>query len=818
MKQFCKKVFTILFSIVALLCITGIAPVNAQSNDDCMLCHEDTELSTEYNGITKSLYVDTKVLNKSAHKNTKCIGCHKDANVSDFPHPENLKTVNCANCHGDIWKQQSNDIHHTLKDIDPKKIPDCKTCHGNHNILSIASVNNKDELFCGKCHSDKKLSAPYHIKATAGTNCTNCHNDNNYKQEIGKSVHASLSCSNCHGFVASNIEAHQEKPEEVKQADCYLCHHDIAEEHKESIHGISLSEGVKEAAQCWDCHGSHSIVPTDSTASMVHDSNLVSTCGSCHDDPDFAEEHQSSIKQPGKMYTTSVHGKLLAEGSDKSASCITCHGVHNIKNRIQPGSTISSLNLPDVCGQCHKEITKAYKQSIHWIGVKRGVRESPACNDCHSEHSIRAINTVDKREEVLLIQENTCLSCHQNLLLSQRYGLEGAAATNYQDTYHGLAVARGDDEAAMCIDCHGVHKILPDYHEESTIHESQIVETCAECHKGATKTFSRSYSHTSQESETVKYAEWLAETIYTWLIIIVIGGMVVHNIIIFARDIRQKYNKNKKKLRIPRFNTNELIQHTILLVSFIVLAFSGFHLKYPDAFWVKFFHNIGINESIRQDIHRISAVVMVALSAYHAIYLVVTKRGREVLLDIFPRPVDIKHFFQYMKYNLGLSKKHPEFGNFNYMEKAEYWALIWGTLVMAFTGFILWFPTSVGIWAPEWLIKVSQAIHFYEAILATLAIVVWHWFFVVFRPKEYPINFVSIDGQMTVEHYKEEHKMRYKKVIVEWNEMKEGKRTEKQLRPFTKLFIKTIKKQGVEPEEFFKSEVERDPTLLDLKS
>jgi len=788
--------------------------IKAQTNEDCLMCHEDTELTTERNGKTVSLYVKADILMNSVHKNTKCVSCHKDAAVADFPHNERLKKVNCGNCHGDIAKMQSSDIHHKIEGISIDKIPDCKLCHGTHSIAAIATVTNKSKTFCGKCHTGDKLSAPYHMSLTANDNCLECHKKTDYVAQLKTSVHPSLSCANCHGYVVGNIEKHQKNTAEGKLADCYLCHNSIAEEHKQSIHGISLSEGVFEAAQCWNCHGSHNILsPTDKN-STAHSSNLVVTCGNCHDDPDFAKKHHSAIKQPGKMYSTSVHGKLVESGSKISASCVTCHGVHDIKNRVQDGSRISGVNLPQTCAKCHKEITDDYMQSIHWIGVRKGLREAPTCNDCHSEHGIHAINTVKKREQARLLQETTCLQCHQNLLLSQRYGMEGGAAGNYQDNYHGLAVASGDDEAAMCIDCHGVHKILPAYHEESTIHSNHIVETCKSCHKNATERFSKSYSHTSHNL-AVQKAERIAKNIYLWVIIVVIGGMIVHNVIIFIKDIRDKYVKNKAKIRIPRFNTNELVQHTILLVTFITLAITGFQLKYPDAWWVKMFQSLGVDESLRQDIHRISAVIMVALSLYHTFYLVITKRGREVLFDIFPNFRDFKHLFQFMSFNLGFSKKHPEFCNFNYMEKAEYWALIWGTVVMAITGFILWFPTLVSDWAPLWLIKVSQAIHFYEAILATLAIVVWHWFFVVFHPKEYPINFVSIHGQMTLEHYKVDHKLRYKKVIAEWRELKAGKRTESQLRPFTKLMIQTIEKQGLNIDEFFESEIEKDKSLIE---
>jgi hypothetical protein len=122
------------------------------------------------------------------------------------------------------------------------------------------------------------------------------------------------------------------------------------------------------------------------------------------------------------------------------------------------------------------------------------------------------------------------------------------------------------------------------------------------------------------------------------------------------------------------------------------------------------------------------------------------------------------------------------------------------------TGIVLWFPTIVGNWAPVWFIKVSEIIHFYEAILATLAIIIWHWFFVMFHPKSYPLSFTIVDGKMTLQHYKEEHAAQVKKVYKEWTELKSGKRTEKHLSHFTKMFILAIETGGGNAEEFFMKE------------
>ncbi len=687
--------------IICVLVVLNIfLSANAQKIN-CLDCHENLIAGTAHDKLVS------------------CGDCHRDI-VNEDHAEKKANPVDCSKCHAALATQVSKDVHHTLVNLPEEKSPDCKSCHGTHKIKNISKINNKEKEFCAGCHKTKILGSPYHTNNNLSDGCLKCHKNLDFKKLLSGSVHADMSCPNCHSYVVKNLSDHQEKPKDVPLADCYLCHSSIAAEHRESIHGISLAEGINEAAQCWDCHGSHNILKVNSDSSMVYAKNLITTCGKCHDNPEFIKKHSFAVKQPGKMYSQSVHGKLVESGKMKAATCVTCHGSHDIKNRVQPGSKIASINVPATCAECHKEITEEYKKSIHWIAVKKGVRESPSCNDCHSEHSIHAINTLDKREEIKKIQENTCLQCHQNLLLSERYGMSGKSAGNYQDSYHGLASSRGDKKAALCIDCHGVHKILPKDYAESTINKNNVVVTCGKCHKDATEVFAKSYSHVSKEDNSAKYIEDIVGTIYFWLIVVVIGWMAIHNLLILIHELRKRYKKSKDEIRIPRFTTNELIQHTFLLLSFIVLAISGFQLKYPDSLLGRGLYTLGFDESVRQWVHRCSALVMIALSVYHVIYLILTSRGRDVLKGLLPNFRDLRQLINNMLYYMHLKKKHPDFDNYNYIEKMEYWALIWGTIIMGITGFVLWFPTIVGNWAPVWFIKVSEIVHFYEAILATL--------------------------------------------------------------------------------------------------
>jgi len=127
------------------------------------------------------------------------------------------------------------------------------------------------------------------------------------------------------------------------------------------------------------------------------------------------------------------------------------------------------------------------------------------------------------------------------------------------------------------------------------------------------------------------------------------------------------------------------------------------------------------------------------------------------VLDLLPEPKDAIDVLGVMRYYLGLGGSKPEFKRFTYAEKAEYWALVWGVFVMAATGIALWAKVVVGHMFPRWWLDVATAVHFYEAILATLAIIVWHFYQIFLDPDTYPMNWAWWDGKVSEHHYEEEH-------------------------------------------------------------
>jgi len=298
------------------------------------------------------------------------------------------------------------------------------------------------------------------------------------------------------------------------------------------------------------------------------------------------------------------------------------------------------------------------------------------------------------------------------------------------------------------------------------IHATNLPQTCGQCHIGATANFTTGRIHLNVPPPEVTTAsdvgavgtKWVRR-IYLPMIVLVIGGMLLHNALIWRKKAIAK--RRMQERTIERLTPAQRRQHWLLLSSFILLVLSGFALQYPDS-WLAWL--MGVDESFRRIIHRVAAVVMLVVGAYHLLYLALTKEGRDWVRDMMPVLKDARDLLQNFGYYLGLRTQRPKIARFGYAEKAEYWAVVWGTLIMGVTGLMIWFKLGIFAFLPRWAIDIALAIHFYEAVLATLAIIVWHFYHVIFDPDVYPINWAFYDGQVSEELYKEEHELAYERL------------------------------------------------------
>jgi cytochrome b subunit of formate dehydrogenase len=215
-----------------------------------------------------------------------------------------------------------------------------------------------------------------------------------------------------------------------------------------------------------------------------------------------------------------------------------------------------------------------------------------------------------------------------------------------------------------------------------------------------------------------------------------------------------------------RMTLNERFQHINLFINFTILVITGFALKFPEAFWVTPITDVPLGMTFRGLLHRLCGVATVTLGGYHLLYCAFTPRGRGIIRDMIPGLRDAIDIWETLKNNLFINRpaKEIRMGRFNFREKFEYLGMIWGTLVMTVTGFILWFKTEWLMYFPMWTYDVARAIHFYEAILATLTIIVWHLYSVVWNPEVYPMSWAWITGNLTEHEMVQEHGLELEKI------------------------------------------------------
>ncbi len=689
--------------------VPGAAPAAApapkpNSTAACLECHSDSELFLKRDGKKISLFLDEKISAASAHKSLECIDCHEGFDGEKTPHRKPLGVVDCVGCHeGTGKKKHAFHPRLALKEVPAGEDTSCVGCHGKHNVAPVKSLtfrfaNGPQPQECGKCHE----KARDHFNASA------------------------------HGRAFAS--------KEKNAPDCLTCHRQAIAPHAQEK--ASLAQKLAQTQQCEACH--------------VGKENV-------------AGQALRGVKFV-KSFDQSVHGAALQEGKAGAANCVDCHGAHEMNRALSPDARMNKLHVAETCVKCHEDIGRNYRESAHALALGKGNADSATCTDCHGEHDILGHKDPASRIHKTHVAQQVCADCHASLKLTQKYGIATHSFQTFADSYHGLAVRGGSVEVVNCASCHSSHAIKSQNDPTSSIHKDNLVKTCGQCHPGANTRFTVGKVHVSPEAAEGKGGSdpilYFISTIYVVLILVVVGGMVIHNVLDFIKKIRRKLAIQQGLIEeehvahrlYVRMTGHERLQHAALVISFAALVVTGFMLRYPEAWWVVAIRNFWSGAfEWRGVIHRVAGVVMLVAGAWHMWYLAFTVRGRQLFLDLLPRWRDCVDPFKVLRYNVGLAPTKPAFGRFCYIEKAEYWAMMWGSLLMGITGVILWFDnTSMGFFTKLGF-DISRTVHFYEAILATLAIVVWHFYFVIFNPDVYPMNLSWLTGRMSEREMLEEH-------------------------------------------------------------
>lgn len=207
-----------------------------------------------------------------------------------------------------------------------------------------------------------------------------------------------------------------------------------------------------------------------------------------------------------------------------------------------------------------------------------------------------------------------------------------------------------------------------------------------------------------------------------------------------------------------RFNIHQRIQHIMMFSSFIVLTITGLPIKYNHASWAPVITSLfgGFDNMLR--VHLGAATVMLASSVYHLGYLIIYPlMTKKISLAALPTIKDLKDLLHNMQYLLGVRADPPRFDRYSYKEKFDYWAVFWGMAIMGGSGLMMWFPAWAAQFFPRWVIDSARVAHSDEAMLAILAIFIWHFYNVHFSPTFFPMNKIWYTGKISESMMEEEH-------------------------------------------------------------
>lgn len=380
----------------------------------------------------------------------------------------------------------------------PQEISDCLVCHGDESIKTPQRPN----LFVSE--SGYTLS----VHGKAGISCIDCHIDLKGVQDF----------------------PHSEK---LMKVSCSECHSDIEEKMKDSIHWGKV--------ECKSCHGFHYIYEKDNPQSSIYPLNIPRICEECHLKKVKIEKGFEFIKN----YDDSIHGKALTKsGLIYSATCVSCHSSHEIKSATSKDSRVFRMNIPYLCGNCHRGVLADFLEGVHGKDFLKGNSDVPICIDCHGEHDIYPIDQPKSKVYHTKVPQ-VCGKCHANEVLARKYGYSIFRVLTYQKSFHGIATNYGDLRTANCASCHDYHNIRRSSDPKSPTNPDNLSKTCGKCHKGAGRDFAKGKVHVWEEKRENIWA-YIVRKFYTIMISVIIGGFLIFITVELYARIRGGVKRSKK--------------------------------------------------------------------------------------------------------------------------------------------------------------------------------------------------------------------------------------------------------------------------------
>ena len=519
------------------------------------------------------------------------------------------------------------------------------------------------------------------------------------------------------------------------------------------IDSMALAQSAHKGLGCSDCH--------TNVTSIRHRSPMPPVdCTRCHS----GDEAQAALKaQAGREAPLDQHSEVKRHGAKGLPTCVQCHGTHDIKAPADPGSHLGRERIGDSCGTCHPMVAVHYRESVHGRAALAGNPDVPTCSACHPEHARHKVNGV--------LQEGVvakCTSCHEDPGLQHKYAIPGNRLASYLGSYHGAATELGDSRTADCASCHENHHILPSKDPRSSINRANLPKTCGHCHPNAGVHFAEGTIHLqpTMKRDPIIYVARIGYMLFVAGLMSSFLGYICLDLIARARRRFPPSQRSQEgEPEFERLTLNQRVQHWVLIASFTTLLITGLPLASPGSAIARGVITFLGGMGARAVIHRTAALVLVAICCYHLLFVLFSRRGYRDFRQLIPWLQDGKDVLQMLKFYFGFSPAPARFGRYNFIEKFEYLAVGWGSVVMIGTGALLWAPHLSLAFLPKWMMDVTLIVHSWEAILAFLAIIIWHMYNVHMNPSIFPMSRVWLTGKISRHELQENHPLEYERML-----------------------------------------------------
>lgn len=452
-----------------------------------------------------------------------------------------------------------------------------------------------------------------------------------------------------------------------------------------------------------------------------------------------------------------------------SVACTSCHGTHDMRPVPDHATRFIDTDLARACSQCHREEAATYWRDVHGATAARQAtgaaplapQPAATCVSCHGEHGIRHAADPGWRFAVA----DACMGCHEE------------EARTFRDNYHGQASRVGSLKAAECADCHTAHRVLPASDTASSVADGHRLATCRQCHTAANENFV-GYEPHADPTDRARYP--LLFWVWSFMNSVLFGTMAVwgmHTLMWYRRSWRERKEHGSHRgksepmdaaLRgrgplVWRFGTVFRIVHALIIATFFVLVLTGLPLRFSCAPWAPQVMTWLGGVSSAGLIHRTAGAVVFGYFGLYAVHVTLRLlKTRNVVGAVHGKDAiifdlrDLRDIIAMVKW-FGHRGPMPRFRRYSYMEKFDYFAELWGVGVIGFTGLMLWQPEFFSRIFPGFAFNIAIIVHSYEAMIATAFIFTIHFFNVHLRPDKFPLDGVMYHGRATMDYMEEEH-------------------------------------------------------------